>query len=227
MDSMFDTLLLLPLFQGLAQEDFTKILGKVKLHFTKHKKREVIAAKGSPCRELIFVLKGEVSVTSASDAPAYSLTETLPAPWVIEPQSLFGMQTAYAADYLSTEETSTISIDKLAGINELFKYDIFRLNYMNMVSNRAQQLYERLWRSCTGTLEERIAAFMLLHAERPCGPKLLKIHMKELAGIVNCNRTSVSTVLKTMQEKGWLTMRRGEVDIPQLEKIAAAFPPQG
>ena len=96
---MFDTLLLLPLFQGLAQEDFTKILGKVKLHFTKHKKREVIAAKGSPCRELIFVLKGEVSVTSASDAPAYSLTETLPAPWVIEPQSLFGMQTAYAADY--------------------------------------------------------------------------------------------------------------------------------
>ena len=165
MNSMFDTLLLLPLFQGLAQEDFTKILGKVKLHFTKHKKREVIAAKGSPCRELIFVLRGEVSVTSASDAPAYSLTETLPAPWVIEPQSLFGMQTAYAADYVSTEETSTISIDKLAVINELFKYDIFRLNYMNMVSNRAQQLYERLWRSCTGTLEERIAAFMLLHAD--------------------------------------------------------------
>ena len=33
---MYDTLLQLPLFQGLAHEDFTNILGKVKLHFTKH-----------------------------------------------------------------------------------------------------------------------------------------------------------------------------------------------
>ena len=39
MNTMFDTLLQLPLFQGLAQEDFTNILGKVKLSFTKHKSR--------------------------------------------------------------------------------------------------------------------------------------------------------------------------------------------
>ncbi len=37
METMYDTLLQLPLFQGLAHEDFTNILGKVKLHFTKHK----------------------------------------------------------------------------------------------------------------------------------------------------------------------------------------------
>ena len=42
MNTMFDTLLQLPLFQGLAQEDFTNILGKVKLSFTKHKAGEVI-----------------------------------------------------------------------------------------------------------------------------------------------------------------------------------------
>ena len=38
---MYDTLLQLPLFQGLAHEDFTNILGKVKLHFTKHKAGEI------------------------------------------------------------------------------------------------------------------------------------------------------------------------------------------
>ena len=37
METMFDTLLQLPLFQGLCHEDFTNILEKVKLHFTKHK----------------------------------------------------------------------------------------------------------------------------------------------------------------------------------------------
>ena len=33
MNTMFDTLLQLPLFQGLAQEDFTNILGKAQLDF--------------------------------------------------------------------------------------------------------------------------------------------------------------------------------------------------
>ena len=49
METMFDTLLQLPLFQGLAQEDFTCILEKVKLHFTKHKPGELLLQKGSSC----------------------------------------------------------------------------------------------------------------------------------------------------------------------------------
>ena len=60
MNTMFDTLLQLPLFQGLAQEDFTNILGKVKLSFTKHKAGEVIVKAGDTCSQLIFVLKGEI-----------------------------------------------------------------------------------------------------------------------------------------------------------------------
>lgn len=45
METMFNTLLQLPLFQGLCHEDFTNILEKVKLHFTKHKAGEVIVKK--------------------------------------------------------------------------------------------------------------------------------------------------------------------------------------
>ena len=62
MNTMFDTLLQLPLFQGLAQEDFTNILGKVKLSFTKHKAGEVIVKAGDTCSQLIFVLKGEIFI---------------------------------------------------------------------------------------------------------------------------------------------------------------------
>lgn len=48
METMFDTLLQLPLFQGLAQEDFTRILEKVKLHFTKYKPGELLLKEGAP-----------------------------------------------------------------------------------------------------------------------------------------------------------------------------------
>ena len=62
METMFDTLLQLPLFQGLCHEDFTSILDKVKLHFIKHKAGETIIGNGSPCKQLRFLLKGKVSI---------------------------------------------------------------------------------------------------------------------------------------------------------------------
>ena len=181
MNTMFDTLLQLPLFQGLAQEDFTNILGKVKLSFTKHKAGEVIVKAGDTCSQLIFVLKGEISSCTSSANTSYSSTEYFQAPYVIEPQSLFGMSTSYVSAYTAQTETHTVSISKAFVMSELFKYDIFRLNYMNIISNRAQSLNSRLWAESTDNLEKRIGNFILTHIERPSGRKILKIKMEELA----------------------------------------------
>ena len=165
---MFDTLLQLPLFQGLAQEDFTNILGKVKLSFTKHKAGEVIVKAGDTCSQLIFVLKGEISSCTSSANTSYSSTEYFQAPYVIEPQSLFGMSTSYVSAYTAQTETHTGSISKAFVMSELFKYDIFRLNYMNIISNRAQSLNSRLWAESTATLENRSIKSVEQHAgERP------------------------------------------------------------
>lgn len=88
METMFDTLLQLPLFQGLAQEDFTRILEKVKLHFTKHKPGELLLKEGTSCHELVFVLKGEVASSTSSVDSSYSFTEYFPAPYLIEAYSI-------------------------------------------------------------------------------------------------------------------------------------------
>ena len=207
MNTMFDTLLQLPLFQGLAQEDFTNILGKVKLSFTKHKAGEVIVKAGDTCSKLIFVLKGEISSCTSSANTSYSSTEYFQAPYVIEPQSLFGMSTSYVSAYTAQTETHTVSISKAFVMSELFKYDIFRLNN------------SRLWAESTDNLEKRIGNFILTHIERPSGRKILKIKMEELAQVVNDTRMGVSRALNSMQEKGLLELHRGEMMIPDAEKL--------
>ena len=55
---MYDTLLQLPLFQGLAHEDFTNILGKVKLHFTKHKAGETLVKRNNMWTVNIYLERG-------------------------------------------------------------------------------------------------------------------------------------------------------------------------
>ena len=219
MDTMFDTLLQLPLFQGLAHEDFTSILEKVKLHFTQHKPGEIIAAYGDNCDRFIFVLKGGVSATTPSVDRIYQFTEQYEAPCLLEPYSMFGMYTTFTATYTALEKAHTICISKRFVMNEMFKYEIFRLNYLNIICNRAQTLHRRLRTPLTGDVKERIIHFIANLAERPVGEKSLKIKMEELAYICNETRMNISKALNSLQNEGLMELHRGEIVVPRLELL--------
>ena len=217
--SMFDTLLQLPLFQGLSLEDLTNILAKVKLQFAKWKAGTPIARRGEPCKQLTFLLKGKISTATPATDNLYLCIEYNEAPYLIEPQAMFGMDTCHVATHTAEEPTDTVSISKSFVVNELFKYDIFRLNYINIVSNRAQTLRRRLWTPYDGDVSERIVHFIATHVERPTGEKLLKIKMEDLARIVNDTRLNVSHALNAMQNKGLVELHRGEIVVPRLEDL--------
>ncbi|MEY8686974.1 Crp/Fnr family transcriptional regulator [Bacteroides sp. AN502(2024)] len=219
METMFDTLLQLPLFQGLCHEDFTSILDKVKLHFSKYKAGEAIIKRGSPCTQLCFLLKGEVSIVTNSKENIYTVIEQMEAPYLIEPQSLFGMNTHYNSSYIAHTEVHTVSISKAFVLSDLFKYEIFRLNYMNFVSNRAQNLYSRLWEEPTQDLKSKIIRFFLLHCEKMQGEKIFKVKMDDLARYLDDTRLNTSKALNELQDNGLLELRRKEILIPDAQKL--------
>ena len=142
--TMYDKLLLLPLFQGLCKEDFTSILEKVRLHFQKYTAGSRIVKQGDYCNNIIFILQGEIRAESVDHTYHYTIHETLESPQIIEPYSLFGMYPQYTASYYAHTNVNAITIDKAYILSELNKYEIFQLNYLNMLSNRAQTIYRKL-----------------------------------------------------------------------------------
>lgn len=216
---MYDTLLQLPLFQGLCKNDFTNIIGKVRLHFRKYNAEDIIVEQGEPCDQLIFLLNGEVISQATDEQHSYSLFETFGSPFVIEPYSLFGMQTRYTATYKARTETNIVTIDKSFVLAELNNYEIFRLNYLNILSNRAQVANDKLWNSYAGNIQDKIVNFILLRSMRPDGEKVLKIKMEDLANLIDETRINVSKVLNDLQEKKLIQLTRKEIYIPALEKL--------
>ena len=192
MNTMFDTLLQLPLFQGLCHEDLTAIIEKIKLQFSKHKHGNTVIEQGSICDKLIFLLNGELIVKTTSKDGSFTFTEHISAPAVIEPQSLFGMNVNYTSTYVAKSDVHTISICKSYILNGLMKYDIFRLNYMNFISNYAQVIYSRLWCNAPEGVEEKIINFILTHTQKHTGEKSLKIKMEDLAKNIDDTRLNVS-----------------------------------
>ena len=216
---MYDTLLQLPLFQGLCQNDFTSILGKIKLHFSRHKTGEKIVSQGDTCNGLIFLLKGEMISETTDKNSIYTWCEYSTGPFVIEPYSLFGMSTKYTSSYTALTDINIVFVDKTFVLSELNKYEIFRLNYLNIISNRSQNLYRKLWENKTNTVEGKIISFLLSHTEKTVGKKLLKIKMEDFATLLNDTRLSISKALNELQEAGLLVLRRKEIEIPAIEKL--------
>lgn len=219
METMFSTMLQLPLFQGLRQEDFTNILGKVKLHFAKHKTGKTIITEGEPCNGLIFLIKGKVSMSTTSRDSALVFTEYFNNLHLIEPQALFGMTTRYTSTYTAASEVGTLSIDKEYVVKELFKYEIFRINFINYTCNRIQTLNFRIWNFTPDSMEHKVIHFILMHSEKAEGEKILNIKMDDLARNLDETRLNISKALNELQSEGLLQLRRKEIYIPEARML--------
>jgi CRP-like cAMP-binding protein len=221
METMYDTMLKLPLFQGLAKDELTGILGKVKLHFTKLKPGDTILRAGQSCDKLVFVLSGEVASSTSPADQSYTITEIFHAPWLIEQQALFGLNTSYASTHVAHTHVTLLVVSKSFVLEELSQYPIFRLNYVNLLSHRAQWLYSKDWHSAPTDIVGRLKDFIRLHVERLSGEKMVRIKMKHLGVIINETRLSVSRTLNDMERRGEIVLHRGGFIIPDAEVFFA------
>ena len=217
---MYDNLLLLPLFQGLSISEFTTILEKVRFHFQTIQEGETFIRQGEACQQLCFLLNGKAVARTTVEKPEYTLSETLDAPTLIEPQSLFGMQPYYTATYQAQTQVKVLTIDKNYIFTELDKYDIFRLNLLNILSSRTQAANQKLWNAYVGTLNEKVIRFITLRSQQPSGgEKMLKITMEDWANLIDETRINLSKLLNELQDKGLLQLKRREFYIPDFEKL--------
>lgn len=218
-NSMYDKLLLLPLFQGLCKEDFTNILEKVKLHFQKCPAGHYIVRQNDACDSLTFVLQGKILSESTDKTHHYTLYEALEAPYVIEPYSLFGMHPQYNASYTALTPTHIVTIDKPYVLAELSKYTIFQLNFVNLLCNRAQTFYRRMWNAHIGDTQDKIINFLLLRCATISGYKKLRARMEDLANLLDDTRINISKVLNDWKQQGLVSLSRREIEIPDINAL--------
>ena len=219
-ETMYDKLLQLPLFQGLCEADITDILEKVKLNFSKHNGRNIIVEQGAPCNKLCFVLDGRVEAKYTDQQNSYCIQEFFDAPYVLEPYSMFGMHTYYSATYMTNGDSNTMSIDKQYILGQLNNYEIFNLNFLNILSNRAQTVYYKLWNTHIGNTEEKIVNFISLRCTSPTGEKIVTIKMEILADLIDDTRINVSRALNKFNELGLIKLSRKIITIPHLENLS-------
>ena len=96
---------------------------------------------------------------------------------------------------------------------------VFRINMLNLMAANTQRLRHRAWRSAPQSLRDRITRFFFSRCLYPAGPKTYYILMTQLAAELNDSRLDISHALNAMQTDGLLTLYRGRIQIPMLERL--------
>ena len=216
---IYDKLLQFMLFQGMSHADLMEVVGHTKFGFAKQPGGQRIARDGDICDHLIFLTAGSLSVETVSDDHTCRVCEIVNAPYVIQPEQLFGLTQRYTSTFKTLNDCSFISIDKQEVMLLLETQLVFRINMLNMLAADAQRMRHRAWRSAPQSLRQRIMRFFFSRCLYPAGPKTFYILMNQLAAELNDSRLDISRALNAMQAEGLLTLYRGRIQIPMLERL--------
>lgn len=215
MEKLYETLLQLPIFQGITLYDFNNLIGKLKWHFNKYQEGETIIEAGEPCDKVVCILSGHTSFSTTSPNNMFSITEYTDEPFIIEPYSLYGMDYSYKSTYTATSEVTTGSFTKLAFLTIVNNFLICRLNIINMLCHRNQALYNKLWAdNAQNDFKSKIIRFILLHCENTEGKKLLRVKLYDFATLINTSHVNTSLTLNQMEKEGLIKLGRMSIIIP-------------
>ena len=179
----------------------------------------MVLKDGAACTHLYFLISGAVRVESFSDDHAYRVVEQMQAPYILQPEAVFGYNQRYTHTFTALSDASFITIDKEEVVRLSEDFLVFRLNLVNQFATQTQKQIHQTWRRSPLSLRDRLIRFLTQHCVYPAGPKTFYVLMERLAEELNDSRLNVSRVLNRLQNEGLLELHRGRIEIPQLERL--------
>jgi CRP-like cAMP-binding protein len=216
---LLDKLLQFPLFLGMSRDDLEIVAGHTRFGFIKLEAGKTVVKSGDNCNQLHFLINGSLRIRTYSDDYGYSIEEQMQAPNILQLESVFGYYQRYTHDFIALTDVNFITIDKEEVMRLTEDFLVFRLNIINHFATLTQKKMRQAWTRPPQSLEERVIRFLVQHSTYPAGHKVFNILMTRLADELNDSRLNVSRVLNDMQHKGLITLGRGKIDIPQLERL--------
>ena len=216
---IFEKLLQFPLFQGMSRDDLELVAGHTRFGFTKYAQGKIVATEGDACTQLFFLINGTIRIETAADDNGYWVAEQMEAPYILQPEAIFGYHQRYTHTFIAQTDVNFITIDKEEILCLTEDFLVFRLNLMNLLATQTQKRSRQPWRPCTMTLNGRLIRFFATHCVYPAGHKMFYVLMNRLAAELNDSRLNVSRSLNQLQKDGMVILHRGRIEIPLMDRL--------
>ena len=209
-----------PLLMGISGQELARMEEHLKFQVeTIPASHYPLIVQGEVCSKLLFLLSGELLKETSSQDGLFVTQEYISGPTVIEAENLYGLHCLYEYTYRPSSQCQILQIRKHDIGTHLMKSEIFRLNYMNMLSAHISRLKEQ--NSCVRqkTVRQKLVSFFQRSFTTTDPRKMMKIKMTDMADYLDETRLSVSNELNNMKDEGLIQLMRMKIYIPDINKI--------
>lgn len=137
--NFYDTVLELPLFQGLSMEQLTEIFAKIPFSFSQFMPGEVILKPNEEHDKVTFVLSGRVRLVQPTYHDRVKVIHDFEAPFTLPFLYLFGVQNRSANHLEAVTEVGVMQVGKQVFLDMVQSNRIILVHVMNMLSTMAQR----------------------------------------------------------------------------------------
>ena len=208
---MYDRLLSLPLFLGLSHSDLHGVAAHTPLGFASYESGETIVVSDSPCTALLLLIHGEAESHIVSDDQEWSLDERVRAPYMHQPEHLYGWHQRHTRSLKAATPCQVLRIEKRDVDFLIRQFQTIRFNLFNALCIRAQRMGFQPWRIRPVGIVAKLVRWMEDVCDSPIGDKTFHIRMTYLAQELGESRLNLSRCLHELEDKGLLRIRRGEI----------------
>lgn len=212
-NQMYDRLLSLPLFLGMSQSDLHEVAAHTPLGFSTYESGSNIVINDSPCTALLLLIQGEALSHIESDDQEWSLNERVRAPYMHQPEHLFGWHQRYTRSLTAITPCQMLRIEKRDVDFLVHQFQTVRFNLFNALCIRAQRKSHQSWRNRPVGIVAKLVRWMEDVCDSPLGEKTFHIRMTYLAQVLGESRLNLSRCLHELEKERLLEMRRGEISV--------------
>ncbi len=203
MKDTIDRIQMLPLMSVFTREEIEGFLQSGEFRVVDYKKTAVVHMEGETCTKLEILMAGEVVVDRIDEDGNILSISRFREEDVLGGPLLFSTDSNYILMVSAVKNTTLLEISKKCIFEMCFSNQRFLEMYLQMISNHASLLGNKLKNHVERSLREKILSYLQVQVQRQGDGEIeLMESKKALAERFGVQRTSLSRELKKMKDEG-------------------------
>lgn len=202
-----------PVFKGLKPENIENLLLNTIFQVKRFQKNELIVSKGEPVKNLFIIHKGCVSGEMLDYSGKMLKVEDIEAPNPLATAFLFGNNNLFPVSVTANSEVEILAIPTSEFLKMMQKEQKVLINYLNVISSRAQFLSDKLQLLSFRNIRSKVAFYLLKRAAPGLQIVEMPKNQKQLADLFGVTRPSLARVLSEMQKENIIRLEKKSIRI--------------
>ena len=210
-----------PLFHGIHSKDIRLLLEKVDYKILQYDKNEMVVTENQLCDHLFIILTGTVRGEMTDYSGKVIKIEDIDTLRPLAPAFLFGIKNRYPVSIITNDMVEIASFSKESVLKIFNMNQIFLINFLNMISNRAQFLSQKIKFLSFQTIKGKLAHYLLqFDKNKESKSFILPVSQQQLAELFGVTRPALGRAVRELDNEGFIEARGKEFRIINYQKLS-------